>query len=25
MTTPAFGDLNDDVLAIIMSLEVRNA
>lgn len=25
MTTPAFGDLNEDVLAIIMSLEVRNA
>ena len=25
MTTPTFGDLNDDVLAIIMSLEVRNA
>jgi hypothetical protein len=24
MTTPTFGDLNDDVLAIIMSLEVRN-
>ena len=25
MTTPTFGDLNEDVLAIIMSLEVRNA
>lgn len=25
MTTPAFGDLNEDILAIIMSLEVRNA
>jgi len=25
MTTPSFGDLNEDVLAIIMSLEVRNA
>ena len=25
MTTRAFGDLNEDVLAIIMSLEVRNA
>ena len=25
MTTPAFGDLNEDVLAIIMSLEARNA
>jgi len=25
MTTPAFGDLNEDALAIIMSLEVRNA
>ena len=25
MTTPAFGDLNEDVLAIIISLEVRNA
>ena len=25
MTTPAFGDLNEDVLAIITSLEVRNA
>lgn len=25
MTTPAFGDLHEDVLAIIMSLEVRNA
>ena len=25
MTTPTFGDLHEDVLAIIMSLEVRNA
>ena len=25
MTTPAFSNLNEDVLAIIMSLEVRNA
>ena len=25
MTTPTFGDLNEDVLAIIMSLEVRDA
>lgn len=25
MTTPTFGDLNEDVLAITMSLEVRNA
>lgn len=25
MTTPTFGDLQEDVLAIIMSLEVRNA
>ena len=25
MTTPTFGDLNEDVLAIILSLEVRNA
>ena len=24
MTTPTFGDLHEDVLAIIMSLEVRN-
>ena len=24
MTTPAFSNLNEDVLAIIMSLEVRN-
>ena len=25
MTTPTFGHLHEDVLAIIMSLEVRNA